>query len=45
MTVGDIYDDKGVALDAARHPLATIRFKVDHPVYPNNMMRKELKKV
>ena len=45
MTVGEIYDDKGKTIDAARHPLATVRFKVDQPVYPNNMMRKELKKI
>lgn len=39
-TVGTIYDDKGNELDAARHPLETVKFKVDKEVYPFNMMRK-----
>ncbi|WP_445490257.1 peptidase U32 family protein [Niallia sp. 03133] len=42
MVVGTIWDEDGNELDAARHPLQIVRFKVDHPVYPNNMMRKEL---
>ena len=33
-----IYDEEGNSLDAARHPLQI----VDHPIYPNNMMRKEI---
>ncbi|UII54971.1 U32 family peptidase [Cytobacillus spongiae] len=37
-----IWDEDGNELDAARHPLQIVRFKVDQPVYPNNMMRKEL---
>jgi U32 family peptidase len=37
-----IWDEKGIELDAARHPLQIVQFKVDQPVYPNNMMRKEL---
>ncbi|MCU7557183.1 U32 family peptidase [Macrococcus capreoli] len=37
-----IYDEEGIALDAARHPLQIVQIKVDHPVYPMNMMRKEL---
>jgi U32 family peptidase len=37
-----IWDEKGNELDAARHPLQIVQFKVDQPVYPNNMMRKEL---
>ncbi|MCE4956183.1 peptidase U32 family protein [Macrococcoides caseolyticum] len=37
-----IYDEEGNALDAARHPLQIVQIKVDHPVYPMNMMRKEL---
>jgi U32 family peptidase len=37
-----IWDEKGNELDAARHPLQIVQFKVDKPVYPNNMMRKEL---
>ncbi|WP_243290644.1 U32 family peptidase [Bacillus sp. FJAT-47783] len=36
-----IYDEDGNELDAARHPLQIVRFKVDQPVYPYNMMRKE----
>ncbi|MBP3039364.1 U32 family peptidase [Bacillaceae bacterium Marseille-Q3522] len=40
--VGEIYDEFGTELDAARHPLQIVRFKVDHPLYPHNMMRKEL---
>lgn len=41
-TVGTIWDEDGEELDAARHPLQTIKIKVDRPVYPYNMMRKEL---
>ncbi|WP_414052441.1 peptidase U32 family protein [Macrococcus animalis] len=37
-----IYDEEGTALDAARHPLQVVQIKVNHPVYPMNMMRKEL---
>ncbi|KKB43156.1 peptidase, U32 family large subunit [Bacillus thermotolerans] len=40
--VETIWDEKGNELDAARHPLQVVRFKVEQPVYPNNMMRKEL---
>ncbi|MFA9557146.1 U32 family peptidase [Evansella sp. AB-rgal1] len=40
--VGTIWDEDGVELDAARHPLQIVKLKVDHPVYRNNMMRKEL---
>ena len=36
-----IYDEEGNHLDAARHPLQIVQIKVDHPIYPNNMMRKE----
>ena len=39
--VGVILDEKGNELDAARHPLQIVRIKVDHPVFVNNMMRKE----
>ncbi|MFT8320187.1 MAG: U32 family peptidase [Bacillus sp. (in: firmicutes)] len=42
MIVDELWDEKGNVLDAARHPLQIVQFKVDHPVYPNNMMRKEL---
>ncbi|MBU8879487.1 U32 family peptidase [Bacillus sp. FJAT-29790] len=37
-----IWDEKGNELDAARHPLQIVQFKLDKPVYPNNMMRKEI---
>ncbi|RHW40584.1 U32 family peptidase [Neobacillus notoginsengisoli] len=36
-----IWDEDGTELDAARHPLQIVKFKLDKPVYPNNMMRKE----
>ena len=39
--VGMILDEEGNELDAARHPLQIVRIKVDHPVFVNNMMRKE----
>ena len=37
-----IYDEEGNHLDAARHPLQIVQIKMDHPIYPNNMMRKEI---
>lgn len=40
--VETIWDEKGNVLEAARHPLQIVKFTVDHPVFPNNMMRKEL---
>lgn len=39
-TVEKIWDEDGKELDAARHPLQIVRFKVDKPVFRNNMMRK-----
>jgi len=42
MVVDTIWDEDGEVLDAARHPLQIVKFKVAKPVYPNNMMRKEL---
>ena len=39
--VGVILDEDGNELDAARHPLQIVRIKVEHPVFVNNMMRKE----
>ena len=39
--VDKIWDEKGNELDAARHPLQIVQFKLDKPAYPNNMMRKE----
>lgn len=38
--VGMIWDEDGNELNAARHPLQTVKLKVDKPVYPHNMMRK-----
>ena len=38
--IDKIWDEKGVELDAARHPLQIVQFQLDRPVYPNNMMRK-----
>ncbi|TKC20005.1 peptidase U32 family protein [Robertmurraya kyonggiensis] len=40
--IEQIWDEKGNELDVARHPLQIVKFKVNQPVYPNNMMRKEL---
>ncbi|HDT8450985.1 TPA: U32 family peptidase [Staphylococcus pseudintermedius] len=40
--VDKIYDEEGNELDAARHPLQIVQIKVDQPIYPNNMMRKEV---
>ncbi|MCE4989195.1 U32 family peptidase [Staphylococcus hominis] len=37
-----IYDEEGNHLDAARHPLQIVQIKVNRPIYPNNMMRKEI---
>jgi U32 family peptidase len=36
-----IWDENGNELDAARHPLQIVKFKVDKQVFPYNMMRKE----
>ncbi|TMW73942.1 peptidase U32 family protein [Alteribacter natronophilus] len=38
--VDKVWDEKGRELDAARHPLQIVRFKVDRHLYPDNMMRK-----
>ncbi|MCH1627398.1 peptidase U32 family protein [Ferdinandcohnia quinoae] len=38
--VGTIWDEKGYEIDVARHPLQIVTFKVDKPVFVNNMMRK-----
>jgi len=38
--IDKIWDEKGQEIDAARHPLQIVTFKVAGPVYPNNMMRK-----
>lgn len=41
--VGQIADETGTGLDAARHPMQKIRMKVDHPVKAMDMMRKKNK--
>ncbi|CJD70185.1 U32 family peptidase [Streptococcus pneumoniae] len=41
-TVEKIWDEDGNELDAARHPLQIVKFKVDQRVYVNNMMRKSI---
>lgn len=38
--IDKIWDEEGNELDAARHPLQIVKFKVNRPVFPNNMMRK-----
>lgn len=40
--IEQIWDEKGNELDAARHPMQIVQFKMDRPVFPNNMMRKEI---
>ncbi len=40
-TVGQIWDEQGNELDAARHPLQRVKFKVDQPVSYFDMMRKK----
>ncbi|KXG43136.1 peptidase U32 family protein [Tepidibacillus decaturensis] len=39
--IEQIEDKDGNLLDAARHPLQIVKVKVDQPVYPYDMMRKE----
>lgn len=39
--VETIWDEDGNEIDAARHPLMIVKFKVDQPVNPYDMMRKE----
>ncbi|MFB6363608.1 U32 family peptidase [Paenibacillus elgii] len=41
--VGELQDEEGKALDAARHPLQLIRMKVEQPVRPFDMMRKKMR--
>lgn len=42
MVVEKIWDEEGNELDAARHPLQIVRFKSERPLYPYNLMRKEI---
>lgn len=39
--IDGIIDEEGNPTDAARHPLQIVKIKVDKPVYPYDMMRKE----
>lgn len=39
-TVGELVDENGELLDAARHPLQLVRMKVEYPVNNFDMMRK-----
>ncbi|PPA71493.1 peptidase U32 family protein [Jeotgalibacillus proteolyticus] len=40
--IDKIWDEKGNELDVAKHPLQIVQFKVERPLRPQNMMRKEL---
>jgi putative protease len=40
--VGELTDEEGNVLDAARHPLQLVRFKVEQPVKAMDMMRKQV---
>ncbi|MFC4320879.1 peptidase U32 family protein [Litchfieldia salsa] len=40
VVIDKVWDEDGNELDAARHPLQIVKFIVDKPVFPNNMMRK-----
>lgn len=40
--VGEIFDEEGQPLDAARHPLQRIRMKVEQPVKRFDIMRKRI---
>ncbi|MFT4412733.1 peptidase U32 family protein [Fredinandcohnia humi] len=39
-SIGTIWDEDGKEITTARHPLQIVSFKVDKPVFANNMMRK-----
>ncbi|MFP4978980.1 U32 family peptidase [Paenibacillus sp. CN-4] len=40
-TVGELWDEEGQPIDAARHPLQKVRMKVEQPVAYFDMMRKK----
>ncbi|SDX42134.1 U32 family peptidase [Paenibacillus sp. CF384] len=42
-TVGEIMDESGNVLDAARHPLQHVVLKTEHPVKAMDMMRKRIR--
>lgn len=39
-TIDMLWDEEGAELDRARHPLMTVKMKVNQPVKPKDMMRK-----
>ncbi|KOO52261.1 peptidase U32 family protein [Viridibacillus arvi] len=41
VTLDEVWDEDGNALNAARHPLQIVRFKCEQELFPHNMMRKE----
>lgn len=43
VVLDEIWDEDGVSMDAARHPLQIVRFKCEQKLYPHNMMRKEMR--
>ncbi|WP_397539400.1 U32 family peptidase [Rummeliibacillus pycnus] len=43
VVIDEVWDEDGVSLDAARHPLQIVRFKCEQKLYPHNMMRKEMR--
>ncbi|MBQ1769972.1 MAG: U32 family peptidase C-terminal domain-containing protein, partial [Turicibacter sp.] len=42
-TIDELFDERGEALDVARHPKQILKFKVPFKLYPNDMMRKHVK--
>lgn len=42
LVIGELKNEKGKVLDAARHPLEIVQFTCPTKLYPNNMMRKGL---
>lgn len=43
MTIEELFDERGEALEVARHPKQVLKFKVPFKVYKNDMMRKHVK--
>ena len=42
LTINELWDEKGRTIDIARHPKQIVQFKSEVPLYPNNMMRREI---
>ncbi|HJV44251.1 MAG TPA: U32 family peptidase [Bacillota bacterium] len=40
-TIGEMWDDKGKPIEKAPHPLMLVRMKVEEPLRPYDMMRKQ----